>query len=140
MNVESATVWAWLYYPCPNCGFHMWACYCNCAGWAGGCGRYFGASDLQFFYLPYNHSSGEWNFGGVGSNRVRLYDSTYGFGWIYGQESDHNTKTGYRYRTRSKNVSESGWQTTPISPVNTNDLIVQVNTKTQYRYRTQNTF
>lgn len=140
VNVESATVWAWLYFPCPSCGFHMWANSCSCAGWAGGCGKWMGSAGYDFFYLPYNHSSGEWNFGGVGSNRVRLYDSTYGFGWIYGQESDHNAKTGYRYRTRSKDVSESGWQSTPISPVNTNDLIVQVNTKTQYRYRTQNTF
>ena len=137
-QVESKSVWAWLYFPCPNCGFHMWANYCTCAGWAGGCNKYFGSAPMEFLYLPISHSSGEWNFGGVGSNRVRYYDSQYG--WIYGQESDHNAKTGYRYRTRSKNVTESGWQTSSISPVNTNDLIVQVTTKKQYRYRTQNTF
>lgn len=140
MNVESASVWSWFYHQCPYCGHHMWACYCNCASWTGGCGRYFGTTDYYTFYLPYNHSIGEWNFGSVGSNRVRLYDSTYGYGWIYGVESDHSAKTGYRYRTRTKNVSESAWQTTPISPVNTNDLIVEVSTKTQYSYRVQNTF
>lgn len=141
-NVESANVWTWVYTACPYCGFHMWANCCNCASWAGGCGKWIGATSWVSFYLPISHYDGnaQWNFGGVGSNRVRYYDTTYGYGWIYGQESDHNAKTGYRYRTRSKNVSESGWQTTPISPVNTNDLIVTVSTKTQYRYREQNTF
>lgn len=141
-NVESATVWAWLYFPCPNCGFHMWANCCECAGWAGGCNKYFGATGYDFFYLPISHydSNATWNFGGVGSNRVRYYDSTFGFGWIYGQESDHTAKTGYRYRTRSKDISVSDWQTTPIEPVPTGDYLVTVTTKTQYRSRTQNTF
>ena len=141
-NVESANVWTWVYTACPYCGFHMWANCCNCASWAGGCGKWIGSTSWAVFYLPISHYDGnaQWNFGGVGSNRVRYYDTTYGYGWIYGQESDHTAKTGYRYRTRSKNVSESSWQTTPISPVNTNDLIVAVDTKTQYRYREQNTF
>jgi len=139
-EVERENVWAWLYYPCTNCHFHMWACYCNCAGYAGGCGKYFGAANMEFLYLPHSHYASDctWNFFGVGTNRVRYYDSTYG--WLYGQESDHNAKTGYRYRTRSKNVTTSDWLTTPIEEVNTNNMIITVTTKPTYRYRTKNTF
>ena len=135
MDVHTAQVYLWNYTPCPHCGKHMWGYGCTCPKWDGGCNNYISSANWQTAYYTASHAEGQQNYGGTGQIRKEFADGVW-----YANQNDHSPKTGYQYRTRTKNVTQSNWQTTPIAPVNTNDLIVSVDTKTQYRYRNKNSF
>lgn len=137
MEVHSAPVYMWNYNRCPYCGVHMWGYGYNCARWAGGCGNALTASNQNWVirYFEDSHVSGEQNWENTNQIRKVINGEVY-----FANQNNHSAMTGYQYRTRSKNVTQSGWQTVPIAPVNTNDRIVQVDTKVQYRYRIKNKF
>lgn len=130
---ESATVWYWYRYVCPNCGAHMHV-YNKCYTWAGGCGSTIGSTNYQVCWLTTPPGSGTQDWEGTG--RIMLGSGTRDrwFYWVDSSQGYPNGKstTGYRYRTRTKSWgSWSGWSDNAVSGSTTRN----VQTRTVYRYK-----
>ena len=139
-NVETATVYGYYYFRCPNCGAHMHG-YPTCYKWADGCG----ASSMSlanavnvFDPTPWA-SANCYEFHGTGKYAT---DALTAYGRLF-QWSDNgvNSWAGYRYRDRSKTITYSyerwggwsNWSETVYSSSSTR----KVETRTLYRSRTR---
>ena len=130
---DSATVWFWYRYVCPNCGKAMHV-YDKCYSFADGCNSYIGSGNLQCCWLPVSSSGGTQNW--LGTGRVMYGSNSYDrwFYWVDSSQGYPNGRstTGYRYRTRTKSWgSWSGWTDTAVSASTTRN----VETRTVYRYK-----
>lgn len=134
-NVESAHVYGYYYFRCPNCGAHMHV-YTQCYTWANGCGAYSMTSGnwVQMYTTTSYANAGLYNFHGTGKYAT---DSLGGGRWFrWDQEA-----TGYRYRDRSKTTTYSyykwdDWSNWSDSSYTASDN-KKVESRTVYRVKTK---
>lgn len=137
-QVDTATVYGYYYYRCPNCGAHMHV-YTACYTWAGGCGqRVMGPGNAVLFFDP-TPNNGMAEFHGTGHYYTDGFPQ-HGrvFRWT---DNGRSSWTGYRYRDRSKTTTYSyykwdnwsAWSDTAYTSSDTR----KVQTRTVYRYRTR---
>ena len=128
---ESRTVWGYYYYQCPNCGAHMHGYGITCPTWAGGCGK---ATIPNNFNKVWSTTS--WSNAGLKGWHGTGKQYTYINGSLVFKWSDSNSKTQYRYATRTlvDNVSYgawSGWSDSEVYSSSSRD----VETRMVYSYR-----
>ena len=138
-NVQTATVYNYYYFICPNCGKHSHVSN-QCYTWAdNGCGKAY-PNLMQEYRQCWSNvptSSGQSNVWGTGRIKVKIDGAT----WFYRPEG--GSGAGYRTQTRSKTVTYSYWKWGELSdwsetPVSSTDSR-QVFKETFYRYRTLET-
>ena len=123
-HVVSSTIYMWYAFVCPNCGQHDPA-----SGGCSNCGYNLDSQHFSYIWLDTPFSSGEpiyWD------NKTKIYT---GRGVLF-SANDHDSETGYSYRTRTATYhfykwSEfSDWQDEEI----TADENTLVETRTLYSY------
>ncbi len=138
-NVQTATVYNYYYFKCPNCGKHSHVSN-ECYTWAdNGCGKKYPnlMQEYERIWSNVPTSSGTSNVWGTGRIKVKINGAT----WFYRPEGGYGA--GYRTQTRTKTVTYSYWKWGELSdwsetPVSSTDSR-QVFEETFYRYRTLET-
>lgn len=132
-DVETRTVYLYYWYPCPNCGAHMHGYGFVCPTWADGCGQAMISDQYQVIWGTIPQSEmGFQDWHGTG-HTYAYYQGNLVFRNIH---NPNESKTQYRYRTRSLNdvVSYSEWSSYGDTPVS-NSSTKEVRTRILYRYR-----
>ncbi|MBQ6420084.1 MAG: InlB B-repeat-containing protein [Clostridia bacterium] len=96
-DVQTATVYGYYYFQCPNCGkrWHGWGF--NCFTWDGGCGTYVPEGSWHQMW-----SNVSWDAAGCQNFAKTGKYVTYYWGDRWFRYNDGGTpRAGYRYRTRS---------------------------------------
>ena len=135
-EVQTATIYGYYYFQCPNCGMHWHGWNFNCFYWRGGCGTYIPEGSWHQMWSDVSwDQAGFQDFHGTGKYVTYYFGEEY-FRW---DDANGSPRTGYRYRDRTVNKlytyerwgDYSAWQdAVPVSYPNR-----QIETRTLYRYR-----
>ena len=135
-EVQTATIYGYYYFQCPNCGMHWHGWDFNCFYWRGGCGTYIPESSWHQMWSDVSwDQAGFQDFYGTGKY------VTYYFGEEYFRWSDGNgsPRTGYRYRDRIVNKVYTYERWGEYTDWFEGDIIVtpdrEFEARTLYRYR-----
>lgn len=129
---QTATIYPWYYYACPNCGYHNKLTQTSCSSCKKG-----GSSTSYTWHGPI-WTTRKWTVSSTSdSAKVSYTETEYGYGllWSYSNHQPSgvtNSATGYRYRTRTASWGDwSPWSDSVVASSNTRE----VETRTLVRYR-----
>ncbi len=140
IEVETATIYGYHYYPCTGCG-KRWPQYGSCWSNAGGCGAKTENNQITMWSdLSWDEAQLQyWEYGII---KEKYFTECFDDGIWYQWADKGQPQTGYRYRSRNLEAVYqyyrwtpwSDWSATPTEACDT----VEVETRMLYRYLQKN--